>query len=368
MPRRAGEPADPRDDLTRELRKIAAGRAAQPLFIEPSAEERARRQRVTRSPPPGRVPRRPSRVNRVLGLLVIAAILGASLWLVILRNGTRAGPPGLAQGMSAPLADPDFTAVDPFAGTQAAGWADGAAGIMPPPSQAIGGFSVLQVRAAYRTTRRLLIAAHLNRRTLAGRRPAAFADLLAPQLRRSFLARLRTVRTWVTSFAPGTTELVGSVIKVHGSMRAMVALDRGRYVLRVHADYVFVYAVQRPGQPQTQTRVLAQDVVNVDFAPWNDPGGPLEAWWLPFGTGRHGGIRCGVRNGFVLPDFPGGMAERPEPTGACQVTTGTLGATRRPGLLRGQRSEPYRVKHGDSCASGCGAPLWRNCRAGEPGG
>jgi hypothetical protein len=346
MPRRRGEPADPGDDLGRELQDIAAGRAEQPLFIEPSAAERARRKRVTRMSPPasrkarrrrrrapagrgaGRRPARPARAGQALGLLVIAAMLGASLWLLITRNGVRAGAPRLPQGMSVPLAAPAFTTTDPFAGTRADEWADGAAGIVPPRASAIGSFSVIQVRAAYRVTRRLLIAAHLNQRTLAGGPPTAFADLLAPQQRRLFLSRLRRTRTWVTSFAPGTTELVGRVIKVHGAMRALTALDRGRHVLRIHLNYVFVYAVQRPGQPRTRIRVVERAVVNVDFAPWNDPGGPLEAWWQPTGAGGPAGALCDVRDGFTHPDFPGTMAAGPRPVGpesrgACRATTGT---------------------------------------------
>jgi len=240
--------------------------------------------------------------------------------------------------MSAPFAGSAFTTTDPFAGTPAASWADGAGGIVPPRGRAIGGFSVIQVRAAYLATSRLLIAARLDQRTLAGGPPTAFADLLAPQQRRYFLSRLRRTRTWVTSFAPGTTELAGPVIKVRGSMRAMTARDRGRHVLRIHADYVFVYAVRRPGQPQTRILIVELEVVNVDFAPWNDPGGLLEAWWLPAGAGGAASARCDGRDGFVHPDFPGIMAAGQRPAGAqvnpyqlkhapfrgaCQATTGT---------------------------------------------
>jgi hypothetical protein len=335
MGRRAGEPADPDDDLARELREIAAGRAAQPLFIEPSAAERARRKSVTRANLPARRRRRATLADKALGLLVLAVILSGSAYLLITKAGIG---PRQTLGMSAPLAEPAFTTADPFGGTPADGWADDAAGIVPPVSRSIGGFSAVQVRAAYQATRRLLIAAHLNPLTLAGGPPTAFADLLAPQLRRYFLSTLRTSRAWVTSFAPGTTELVGPVIKVHGYMRALTAYDGGHYVLRVHADYVFAYAVQRPGQPRSRMRIVDQDVVNVDFAPWNGPGWTLAAWWRPTRAGGAAGARCDVHDGFVHPDFPGVIAHAPQREGApvdpyqlnpapfhgaCQATTGT---------------------------------------------
>jgi len=52
---------------------------------------------------------------------------------------------------------------------------------------------------------------------------------------------------WVTSFAPGTTAFVGTIVKVYGVMRALPAVDGGRHVLRINFNYLFVYPVERPG-------------------------------------------------------------------------------------------------------------------------
>ena len=118
---------------------------------------------------------------------------------------------------------------DPFARTPADHWADGAAGITIPAAASHGPFTAREVAAAYATTRRLLIAQNLDHTTLLGGAPTAFADVLTARQRAQFVAGLdkigvdkqgyeRSTRTWVAAFAPGTTSLIGNVIKVYGTM------------------------------------------------------------------------------------------------------------------------------------------------------
>jgi len=196
-------------------------------------------------------------------------------------------------------------------------------------------------------TRRLVTAANLDPGTLNGGPPAAFARLLVHQERQYFLSQIArtgvsragyalSTRTWVTSFAPGTTQIVGTVIKVHGYMSATTARESAREVLRIHVDYIFVYPVERPGRPLTRMRVVQQAVANVDFAQWDDPGGQLEPWWLN-GDGGPAGARCDSPDGFIHPFFPGSAADRVGPSGtpvdpyilnpaskvACQAVTRT---------------------------------------------
>ena len=112
---------------------------------------------------------------------------------------------------------------DPFAGTPANSWANGAAGIVITAAKPVGQFTAAQVEAAYQTSRKLLIAGDLNRPTLLGGPPTAFADLLTSQQRAKFLGGLNkkgaeggnplSTRRWVMSFAPGSTQLIGGVIK-----------------------------------------------------------------------------------------------------------------------------------------------------------
>jgi hypothetical protein len=97
-------------------------------------------------------------------------------------------------------------------------------------------------------TRKLLAVGNLDWPTLRGGAPTAFADLLTKQERKDFLAGLHTTalnkdgsekntRMWVTSFAPGSTQFITTVIKVHGTMRAGVAADSGTEVLRIKVGH-----------------------------------------------------------------------------------------------------------------------------------
>ena len=320
-------------------------------------------------PEPPRGPR-PSARGRIWSLVAVVVVLagmaGAAVGIIKLakhppkvpaadntpvRNGpTPSSQPTATTASNAPGSSflPSPTVAAPFLGTPAQSYANGAAGIVIPPAHAVGTYSAAQVAAAYGTSKELLIAANLNPRTLRGGSPDAFANLLIPQQRSFFVGNLdkigldsrgyvRSTRGWVASFAPGTTQLVGNVIKVHGSMQAMAARVNSSGVLRIHANYLFVYAVEQPGNPATLMRIVAQDVVNIDFGTFTDPGGPLQPFWNPVGGGD-AGARCDVNDGFIHPEFPQGPPDKVKPTGTpvnpydqntptgrqqCQATTGT---------------------------------------------
>ncbi|MGH3169934.1 MAG: hypothetical protein ACRDN0_29140 [Trebonia sp.] len=155
---------------------------------------------------------------------------------------------------SLPALSPDLESgppADPFQGTPADQWADGAAGITIPAAKAVGPYSASQVAAAYQTAKKLLIAANMNQQTPAGGTPTAFADLLeTKQQRTQFLdglgakclaknQRPNSTRIMVVSFAPGSTQFIGSVIKVHGTMSQALGLDavlrQGLRLIRLRA-------------------------------------------------------------------------------------------------------------------------------------
>jgi hypothetical protein len=338
-------------------------------FKEPSAAERARmaaaartpdrragrKARSLRSPAPQPDPWRSASlpVRRRIGTRLVTALI-----VIVILGGAGYGFARLYQqhlGARAPVTStlkppgtPTATAADPFLGSPAQGYADGTAGIMMPPAQPVGGYSAAQVAAAYQTTKQMLIAAYLDRPTLAGGAPDAFASLLIPQQRTQFTAGLDktglnpsgiqvSTRAWVISFAPGT-QLAGDVIKVHGTMQAETGSNGSYPVLQVHADYLFVYPVQRPGQPSTLMRIVERTVINVDFGAYSGPGSALQPWWQIVGGGP-AGARCDVDDGFVHPQFPQGPAGKVQPkgtpinpydqstpppgNGVCHATTGT---------------------------------------------
>jgi hypothetical protein len=294
-------------------------------------------------------------MSRWATFLIVVA-LGVVLTVLLRRHPSGAAAPAdttpVAHGPVPTLGSSTpstLTESDPFQGSPAASFADGAAGIVMPPARALPGYPAAQVARAYRITKRMLIAASLDPKTLQGGSPDAFARLLTTRERTFFVhgldhigldkrGYLRSTRGWVTSFAPGTTQFDSDVVKVHGVMAARVAAEKHAPLLRVHANYLFVYPVQQPGRPATLMRIVVHAVVNVDFAHWDDaPGGPLEPWWNGIGWGTAGG-RCDVNDGFVHPAFPSSAAEKVTPSGApvdpydlsappggsgCRATTGT---------------------------------------------
>ena len=53
------------------------------------------------------------------------------------------------------------------------------------------------------------------------------------------------------SFAPGSTRLIGSVVKVEGTMSAKSVSVSGTTALAITVNYVFTYAIEPPGSRPT---------------------------------------------------------------------------------------------------------------------
>jgi len=258
--------------------------------------------------------------------------------------GQLGGVAGLNAGQPPLLGLPQ----DPFAGTPADAWGDGTAGIVPPQATSMGHFSAGQVQSAYATTGNLLAAAYLDQQTLLGGAPTAFADLLSGQQRTWFLGNLNkkgmnkdgiplSTRAQVMSFPPGGAQLFGGGVKVNGKMSATLASYRGQPMLVVHADYIFVYAIEPPGYPAKWMRVIPEAKWTVMFGNW--AGSP---WVTVVGSGVTG-VKCGTSDGYVHPSYPGSAKAAPslsatkaakqvnpyvlgaqiKGTATCQATTGT---------------------------------------------
>jgi hypothetical protein len=303
------------------------------------------------------------RDTRVLAALFAAVVIlvggGVATWLRVappswLHHRAAARPASSVRAAPKVSVARPFATVssngpptDPFAGSPADIWADGAAGITIPAARAHGPYTAAQVRSAFEMTRKLLIAGNLDWPTLRGGTPTAFADLLTQPERKDFLAGLRktaldkngaaeNTRTWVTSFAPGSAKFVTTIIKVHGTMRASTATVSGIEVLRVTLNYLFVFAVEPPGNPAAWMRIVQQQYGTVDFGRWDSLGSSFEPWFSA--SGSTAGALCGERDGYIHPDYPNGPPPSVQPSGTpedpyslatpsatagCHQTTGT---------------------------------------------
>jgi hypothetical protein len=377
------------DDLDRALRELTEGIAGEAKFKEPSARERAKaakrqskqarkgaRARTRRAPEPsagwrggyrydlparelrrqGRQARRRRALKATAWTVSIVVLAGAGVFAYqhfartpggpddaqVVTNGARPAVGGALPGLSAAGGPP----ADPFI-VPANQWADGEAGIVVPAAKAVGSFSVAEVAEAYQTTRKLLIAQNLDHTTLLGGAPTAYASLLVPSQRTEFLAGLDKIgqdkngaelstRASVASFAPGTTALIGTVIKVHGTMTARATTDQGNSVLAVDVNYRFVYPVEPPRAPQDWMRIIGEVTGSVEFGPWQGGGGSFEPWVL-ISLSPAGG-RCDSVDGYIHPDYPNGSPDKVQASGpainpysmqddssskGCQPTTGT---------------------------------------------
>jgi hypothetical protein len=377
MPDEASMPPPAEDEFDRALRELTEGPTRTARFHEPSATERAKaaakraeqaRQQAKLTRATRRQFRRRQAGKAVAWTAAIVLVAGgvAFGWrhfgdvtkgspndTGLVSNGpvTASVPASSAGGaLSGGIPADGGPPADPFAGTKAAHWANGAAGIVLPVPEPTRSFTAAQVDAAYETTRNLLLAQNLDRTTLLGGDPTAFANLLDPKQRAQFAAGLNKVglakdgaplssRAWVASFAPGTTVLVGSVTKVHGTMSAREATDQGSEVLDIDVNYRFAYAVEPPRAPQDWMRIVGQVHGYIQFTNWDSSNGSLLPWVSSAVPAEAGG-RCAMADGYIHPNYPNGPAEKVQPGGkpidpysmtvpkvdknsSCTATTGT---------------------------------------------
>jgi hypothetical protein len=264
------------------------------------------------------------------GRLAFVIVLAVTVLIAVSLGGRKlfhTGAPVTSGTASSPTPSltPLFTIASPFAGSHAAAYADGSAGIVLPAAHPVGQYTSAQVAAAYATVKEMLVAAFLNRPTMYGHKPTALGHLLISQQRSWFYDHLtKPIKPiegpawltwrWVTAFAPDT-EVVGSIIKVHGLPMTAKAVNVHHYpALQIYADYIFVYAVQQPGVAASRLWIVAQEYATVQFAQWYDPGGSLEPWISGFGA-SYAYALCGMTDGLVHPAFPALGPGRIPPSG-----------------------------------------------------
>ncbi|RVX39300.1 hypothetical protein EDD27_1652 [Nonomuraea polychroma] len=253
------------------------------------------------------------RIGRAwLTMATITALIAAAGVVVTLRPDLLT-PSGAIPAETIPVAaaplpeEPEKTAEEepagPFAGSPAEDWPEGVDGFVMPEAKALGGLSKKDVAKGLERTRELLAAAYLDRKTLLGGKPDAFAKLLADEQRDWFRDGLddadASTRHLVNSFAPGTAELATDVIKVKGRVTLGTFKDGGVRGVTVKLNHLIVYAVHRPGQPQTTIRLVAHATGEVRLQ--RAPGLPF-LWLERFGASPTP-ARCDVEDGYIHPVY-----------------------------------------------------------------
>ncbi|KOU64081.1 hypothetical protein ADK57_20265 [Streptomyces sp. MMG1533] len=207
--------------------------------------------------------------------------------------------------------DPEIPTLDePFAGSPALRWADGAAGIVLPKATAVGGIPKDRVESALRLTRKLLVGANLDPKTVRGERPEAALAVLDPKqpefvddLNRSLRApdEEHDPLDLLTRFDPADVRLVGDVIKTRGRMTFEKGDQEG---VAVHADYTFVYPVVRTDGSTEVTRTVVRRVLDVELLdPARYVATPDRLNVLHYDRDV-GNTACEVHDGYLHPQFP----------------------------------------------------------------
>ncbi|MFF5975783.1 hypothetical protein ACFY7C_30180 [Streptomyces sp. NPDC012769] len=160
---------------------------------------------------------------------------------------------------------------EPFKGSPALRWADGAAGIEPPAAKATGWMSKAQVAEALKKSKRFLVAANLDPAVIKGGKPAAALGLLDPkdpdtreELERSL--ELPTEENdptaLFTRFSPHDVRQVGTVVKTRGRMTVENGRGEDAGLVLIRADYTFVYPVvkARPGADEVARTIVRRQV------------------------------------------------------------------------------------------------------------
>ncbi|MEV3968996.1 hypothetical protein AB0K68_12740 [Streptomyces sp. NPDC050698] len=339
-------PDDVWEQFTRDTeRDIRSSAPKEPSARARMVTERLREQDARGEQPPGwrtgpawqemngRAARR-RKLWAALGVSVAVAVVVVALKPSLLpgdpfgTGGSRAAeaaplPEETAAPTAAPGAsDPETPTLDrPFAGSPAERWADGEAGIVLPEAKAVGTVSKDRVEQALKLTKKLLVGANLDPKTLQGARPAAALSVLdpkQPELLDDLGTGLRSPSkehdpvTLFSRFDPDEVRPAGDVVKTRGRMTVKKGSHGG---VAVRADYTFVYPVVRADGPPEVARTIVRRVLDVELA---DPARyqvtPGRVLLLNYDQ-EIGNSSCFVYDGYLHPAFPSSTSAGPDPSG-----------------------------------------------------
>ncbi|MGW7065278.1 hypothetical protein ACWGII_15955 [Streptomyces sp. NPDC054855] len=320
------------EEWARFLRDAEAGAESAPE--EPSARARmvARRLREEPGRPEGWRTHQPVRRRRgkgwyVVGLVAVALVLAVAVAPGSL-TGWFGGGGGDAPQAAAESARPEQapateaaaqrpTVDEPFRGSPAARWRDGAAGIHLPEARATGWMSREQVTHTLERSRDFLVASSLDPGVLRGERPGKAIELINPHqadvkdfLSAAFSApsRENDPLLMFSRFEKSKVRLVGDVVKTRGR----ITFGEGkRGAVEVTADVTYVYPVvsaEAGSEDVVRTIVRRETVMS-----WDDPAkvvtkkGTFSFVSYKVDTTNGG---CDTYTGYLTPEFG---AERAAP-------------------------------------------------------
>ncbi|MBC9712662.1 hypothetical protein H9Y04_08750 [Streptomyces sp. TRM66268-LWL] len=284
-----GESSIPDEEWERFLREAEAGSPGAPE--EPSARARMVADRLRDAPgsPEAWRAHRPPRQRRFKAWQVAALLLSVAALIVALTPGALSGnwfgggdeERPLAAESARPGAAPADragerpTPDEPFKGSPAARWADGADGIHVPAARATGWMDEAQVADALKKSRDFLTASNLDPAVLRGDRPEAAIALVSPDqpdvqplLTTSFAKPTpdNDPLLLFTRYHTDEVELVGGTVKTRGRL----SYEEGKYgALEVTADVTFVYPFVRAedGSDEVTRTIVRRELV----LSWDDP-------------------------------------------------------------------------------------------------
>lgn len=324
------------EEWDRFLRESVAGVAGSPK--EPSARARDVANRLRAEPgrqPDGWRTYTPAQPRRRTHWYVVGLMASLVLLVVALTPGrtvdlfagddTDSSPPA-AESARPTQAPPTGAAQrptmdEPFRGSPAAAWANGAAGITLPKAEAVGWMGAAEVERALARTRDFLVESGLDRGVLRGERPKAAIARVNPHqkdvqdlLNTAFRSpsEKNDPLLLFSRFQPSVTRPVGDVVKTRGRLTYREG-ERG--ALLVTADVTFVYPVTRadPGGDDEVVRTIVRRELVLS---WDDPDkvitepGTFSIVSYKYDVTNGG---CGASTGYFTPPF--GSDRRTDATG-----------------------------------------------------
>jgi hypothetical protein len=266
-------------------------------------EQKVRRQRLRRAVA-GRVP---AVVVGVAALVALAFTIPAG-WAMMRDTTPTAGPPRhQADGVSTTVPEngsPD----DPFAGTPAASYPKGAAGISLPAAKPVPGFTAKQVDAALKQVRQAMIAGRLDSEMLIAHKPDKLLALLAPSHRagiRKWFTGLThaNVATWID---PAVRLDPREEPRVSGKVTYTSTIRDGRRELRITTNFVWVYAFEGTDQPI----VVTHDEIQWEFPSTKGLRADDHGMWIGDTKSYAAFVDCAATDrGLLAPTRIGGAPE-----------------------------------------------------------